>query len=229
MDQTEKRATSPEQPRVLVIYYSFSGQTGGLLNRLTAGLKETGVEVVAERLYPEPPLRFPLNSIPRTLVMMLTTFLRCRVPIQPLANSCRERFDLVILAGPTWSYNPSGPVLSFLDRDGELLSGQVVLSIISCRGYWRLHWYGLRRRLRRLGAVVLSPFVFDHPQPEPWRTLGVFLKIAGRAPERGRFLGRYYQRFGHSKEQQERAWQLGRQLGEHLRGSASAKDFTAAD
>ena len=222
MEQAEKTATTPGQPRVLVIYYSFSGQTSGLLHRLTAGLREEGAAVFLERLHPEPPLRFPVGSIPRTMAMMLTTFLRCRVPIAPLTGSSRERFDLVILAGPTWSYNPSGPVLAFLDRDGGLLAGQEVLPVISCRGYWRLHWHGLRRLLVRRGARVLAPLVFDHPQPEPWRTIGVFLKIAGRAPERGRLIGRYYRRFGHSREQLELAEQQGRQLGTRLRAAVSS-------
>lgn len=204
------------QPRVLVIYFSFSGQTSGLLHRLVAGLKEEGVAVHLERLQPLQPLRFPIGSIARTLLMMCTTALRFRVPIAPLSDECRQPADCVILAGPTWSYNPSGPVLSFLDRDGHLLAGRQVLPFISCRGYWRLHWSGLRRLLRRLGAEVLEPLVYTHPQPEPWRTVGVFLKIAGCTPERGRLIGRYYRRFGHSHEQHDLAWHHGRQLAARL-------------
>lgn len=210
---------SSNQPRVLVIYYSYSGQTSGLLHRMVAGLREEGIAVALERLQPTMPLRFPIGSVARTLVMMLTTFLRFRVPIEPLSAACRQPADLIILAGPTWSYNPSGPVLSFLDRHGKLLAGRMVLPFISCRGYWRLHWFGLRRLLRRLDAVVLEPLVFHHPQAEPWRTIGVFLKIAGLAPERGSFIGRYYQRFGHSKEQLDLAWQQGRQWGVRLRAA----------
>lgn len=211
---TEARSN---QPRVLVIYFSYSGQTSGLLHRLVAGLREEGVAVALERLQPLVPLRFPIGSVAGTLLMMCTTFLRFRVPIEPLSEVCRQPADLVVLAGPTWSYNPSGPVLSFLDRDGRMLAGRTVLPLISCRGYWRLHWFGLRRLLRHRAAVVLEPLVFHHPQPEPWRTIGVFLKIAGLAPERGRIVGRYYRRFGHSREQLEVAWQQGRQLGARLR------------
>ncbi|MEW6595365.1 MAG: hypothetical protein AB1413_10905 [Thermodesulfobacteriota bacterium] len=209
---------SSDQPRVVVVYFSYSGQTGGLVHRLVSGLKEEGVAVHVERLQPLTPLRFPVGSLAGTLLLMLTTFLRFRVAIAPVDAACRPPADLIVLAGPTWSYNPSGPVLAFLDRDGHLLAGQRVLPLISCRGYWRLHWYGLRHLLRRLGAVVEAPLVFDHPQPEPWRTIGVFLKIAGLAPERGRFIGRYYHRFGHAREQLDYAWRQGRLLGARLRG-----------
>lgn len=218
--------TATGQPRVLVLYYSFSGQTSALIHRMAAGLKEAGAEVSLERLHPRSPMRFPVGTIPRTLLLMLTTFLRFRVPIEPLSEQCRAPVDLIILAGPTWSYNPSGPVLSLLDRDGKLLAGKPVLPFISCRGYWRIHWFGLRRLLQRHQAKVLAPLVFNHPQPEPWRTIGVFLKIAGKTPERGRVVGRYYQRFGHSKEQLEMAWQSGRQLGDQLRAAVPFKTLT---
>ncbi|MFZ5774180.1 MAG: hypothetical protein ACOY3Z_01655 [Thermodesulfobacteriota bacterium] len=205
-------------PRVLIIYYSFSAQTAGLVHRLAAGLAEEGCEVVCERLQPVRQLKFPIGTIPATVWMMLTTFLRFRVPIQPLSPACAGECDLVVLAGPTWSYNPSGPVLSLLDRDGErLFAGRRTLALISCRGYWRMHWLTLRWQLRRLGAVLAGRAIFPHTTREPWRTIGVFLKLAGRVPERGRFLGSRYPRYGHTREQQEEACRLGRALGRRLR------------
>lgn len=204
-------------PRVLIIYYSFSGQTIGLLHRLAEGLKERNVQFHMERLQPVKPLRFPVGSVMATVKMMLTTFLRERTPIQEIDAACFDDYDLIILAGPTWSYNPSGPVLSLIHRDGpRLFAGKPVLPLISCRGYWRMHWCGLRRMLLRCGARISNRIVFDHPSNEPWRTIGVFLKIAGKNPERGAIIGKYYQRFGHSKEQQEEAFHLGRLLGKAL-------------
>ena len=205
-------------PKVLIIYYSFSGQTSGLLHRLAEGLRGQGVQVRMERLQPVKPLRFPVGSIPATLKMMLTTFLRARTPIKEIPGDCFEGYDLVILAGPTWSYNPSGPVLSLIDRDGpRLFAGRRVLPLISCRGYWRMHWYGLRKMLQKCGALVSNLIVFSHPSREPWRTIGVFLKIAGKSPERGALIGKYYQRYGHSKEQQEEAFQFGELIGKNLK------------
>lgn len=188
--------------RVLFLYYSFSGQTTGLLNNLGAGLRQEGLEVNFVKLRPVKPLRFPVGSILRTFKMMLTTALRQRTPICDLEPEAWEEYDLIILAGPTWSYNPSGPILDFLDRFGKkLLPGKLVLPLISCRGYWRMHWWGLKRLLVNYGAKVPNRIIFAHPMPEPWRTIGVFLKIAGRAPERSRLISRYYSRFGHSRQQ----------------------------
>lgn len=215
---SESRAKNNQ---ILLIYYSFSGQTGVLLNRLAAGLKEKGIEVFFEKLKPVKHLRFPVGSILRTYLMMIATFFRRRVPIEELSAKCSQEYDLIILAGPTWSYNPSGPILAFLDRDGkDVLGGREVLPLISCRGYWKQHWWGLRRLLEKCGAHYSNMIAFSHPNPEPWRTIGVFLKIAGKYPERTGFISKHYSRFGHSTEQMEEAFRFGQLIGDALKGGA---------
>lgn len=212
-------ANSPEtSPKVLFLYYSYSGQTGVLVNRMAAGLKEQGIEVFFEKLKPIKHLRFPTSGFINTCVMMLATFFRRRVPIQELSSKCQQEFDLVILSGPTWSYNPSGPILSFLDRDGrEILEGRDVVAMISCRGYWRTHWKMLRKMLNKCGANIVNLIAFSHPNLEPWRTIGVFLTIAGKHPERSSFFGKHYTRFGHAADQIEEAHRFGSLLGEAIR------------
>jgi hypothetical protein len=218
--------TAEKRPRVLLIFYSFSGQTMGLLHRLTDGLKENNIEVVQERLRPVEQPRFPIGNIPSTIWMMLYTFFRRRLPIRELSQETEGLFDLILLAGPTWSYNPSGPVLSLLDRDGRrLFENNQVIPLISCRGYWRMHWYGLRRLLNRCGAVVPNRIIFSHPNKEPWRTIGVFLKLAGKNPERSKWIGKYYTRYGHSRAQRDEAYRFGLQIGEALQRKSCLGDI----
>ena len=220
-ERKEMLSDSPKKNnQILLIYYSFSGQTGVLINRLAAGLKDQGIEVCFEKLKPVKHLRFPVGSFLRTYIMMLVTFFRRRVPIQELSAKCSQEYDLIILAGPTWSYNPSGPVLSFLDRDGkDVLGGKEVLALISCRGYWKAHWWGLQKKLEGCGAHFSNMIAFSHPSPEPWRTIGVFLKIAGKNPERSGFISKHYSRFGHSNEQMEEAYRFGKLIGESLKNN----------
>lgn len=215
--------------RVLVLSYSYSHQTGNLLKTLIAGMEEEDIEIVREPLEPVESLRFPIGTIPATFVMMVQTFFRKRYPIQPLNTVVFQDWDLIILAGPTWSYNPSGPVLSLLDRDGKkLFNGQTVLPMISCRGYWRVHFWGLKSLLKKCGAKdVISPIVFSHPTPEPWRTIGVFLKLAGRTPEKGSsWFRRVYPKYGHSRKQVEKAGKLGKQLGHDIQSGMELTGLT---
>ena len=78
-------STAPK--KVLFIYYSFSGQTGILVNRLAAGMKEQGIEVFFEKLKPVRHLRFPVGSIIRTYLMMIATFLLSLLAVECLPDT----------------------------------------------------------------------------------------------------------------------------------------------
>jgi len=215
--------------RVLILSYSYSHQTRNLLKTMVAGMEEENVDIVRERLEPVEHLRFPIGTIPSTFIMMVQTFFRKRYPIRPLNEIVFQDWDIIILAGPTWSYSPSGPVLSLLDRDGtRLFKNQTVLPMISCRGYWRVHYWGLKLLLRKCGVKdVISPIVFSHPTPEPWRTIGVFLKLAGRTPEKGSsWFRRVYPKYGHSRKQVAKAGELGKQLGHDIQSGMELTGLT---
>jgi hypothetical protein len=231
---------SSVQPRVLILYFSLSGQTRGLVNLFAAGLRSRGVSVTIEQIRPQEKIGFPLGSILRTMIMMLRTFFRARVPIQAPSRRCFNRYDLVVLAGPTWSYNPSGPILSLLDRYGrDLFTDRRVLPLISCRGYYRWHNRVLHHSLQRFTDTVEESIIFCHPSPEPWSTIGVFLKAAGCRPERRALLGTYYRHHGHSREQllaiRDRGATIGQELvrrlvltdAGHAAGSSSPADRPA--
>ncbi|MBM9606686.1 NAD(P)H-dependent oxidoreductase [Desulfopila inferna] len=204
--------------RALIVYFSHSSQTRKLLQAFAAGLAESGVDVGWQQLKTTRKLPFPLGSVWSTIIMMVETFFHRRYEIEPLDQQDFDGWDVVILAGPTWSYSPCGPVFSFFDRYGMLLSGKTVIPFISCRGYWRMHYFQLRLMLARRKAVTLQPIIFLHTGAEPWRTIGVFLKLAGKAPDLGRsWIGRYYTRFGHTREQVDLAQRLGAEYGVALK------------
>ena len=205
--------------RVLIIYYTFTQQTRIQLLRFAAGLKRSGVEVTLERLVPIEPYPYPFKTFLQLAIAMIATFFQRRMAIRPIAAHCAEHWDCIVLAGPTWSYNPSGPILSFIDRYGEsICRGRRVVPFISCRAYWRPHFWILRRRLQRCGATVENPVVFTHPFTEPWRSLGLLLKLQGTiGQKRFSWVRRYYPRYGHSNTQRLEALEQGRLLAEKLR------------
>ncbi len=210
--------------RILILYYSHSSQTRNLLQALAAGLESGRVEVCCQQIKPVEKLQFPLGSIWLTLVTMITSFFRRRIEIRPIDKSCYSDWDLIILAGPTWSYSPSGPVLSLFDSYGAIFKERKVLPFISCRGYWRLHALGLKSLLLKKRGQPLKPIVFLHAGIEPWRTIGVFLKLAGKVPEsRKSWISKYYTKYGHTREQIEYARTLGRLLAEKLNSDGTFK------
>ena len=209
--------TGPEKAKsVLVIYYSFSNQTVKLVHHLRKGFKDAGIEVDTLKLIPKKKLSFPLHSVARTISMMLRTFFRQRVCIKPVDQEKIRKVDTIVLAGPTWSYNPSGPVLDFLDRYSGLLKGKKVLPVISCRKYWRTHYRYLKKKIDSSGGECLAPVVFTHKVKEPWSTIGTFMTIAGINPRHHSFMRKHYPRYGHNQaqlaEMEKRARDIARSL-----------------
>jgi hypothetical protein len=203
---------------VLIIYFSYSGQTRKLIQSFIKGFEERSVEVHLTQIKPQVKIQFPLSSVSAALKMMVETFFRKRIAIEPFVCDDINKYDLIVVAGPTWSYNASGPVLSFFDRYSTLLAGSNVLPVISCRGYWRAHYWQLRQLLKRCGAKPLQPLIFLHPGAEPWRTIGVFLKLAGKMPESEKsWLSRYYRKYGHPRNQIDYAAKLGVRTADALK------------
>jgi len=213
-----KSEGAAKRKRVVIVYYSFSGQTQLLLQRMGSAMRDCGVDVQIERLQLIEPIQFPFGTWLEMSRVMLFSFFRWRVPIQPVDHLISEKWDLVILAGPTWSYNPSGPILYFLDRYGtEICGGARVIPLISCRSYWRTHYWALSRNLKKLGAEVLAPIVYLHSANEPWRTVGLFLQLVGRLPRlESSWFRKRYPRYGHSREQWLAAAEQGREIARML-------------
>ncbi len=55
--------------------------------------------------------------------------------------------------------------------------------------------------------------------------MGVFLKLAGKSPEKTKFLGKHYPRYGHAQEQKKEAFHFGLLLGECLRKKRSIENL----
>ena len=213
--------------RVLIVYFSFSSQTKKLLQGLSSGLGENDIDVEWQQLNTVTNLQFPLDSYSAALKLMLTAFFRKRISIKELQPNCFTPWDLIVIAGPSWSLHPSGPILSLLDRDGtRLFRNQKVLPLISCRGFWRMHYWELRLLLKRKGAKVLSPLVFMHPQTEPWRTIGVCLKMAGKMPgSKTSWFYHCYPEYGHSHQQVNDAKAIGNILGKYIQEKRDLKNI----
>lgn len=204
--------------KVLIIYYSFSQQTRLLVKSLAAGFQEGGVEVCFERLQPEESYPFPFKSNLSLAKAMIQTFFRRRLRIREPVESCFSDWDLVVLAGPTWSYQPSGPILDFFDRFGEkVCRGKRVFIVISCRSYWRLHYWLLKRKLKQYNCTEISPMIVEHPTPEPFRFIGLVLQLRGKMIRKeNSWFRKHYPGYGHDKAQLEEAYAHGRRIAREI-------------
>jgi hypothetical protein len=74
----------------------------------------------------------------------------------------------------------------------------------------------LKRLLHKCGGIVVNVMVFSHPNPEPWRTIGVFLKLTGKIPERMSWFAEKYKKYGHTEKQFKEAARFGEMIGKEL-------------
>ncbi len=197
---------------MLIVFYSFTQQTRLLIKKFVEGLDGEGVEVGLERLEPVAPYGFPFKTNIQLAIAMIGTFFRRRMTIQPVNELCFDDWDCIVLAGPTWSYHPSGPILDFLDRYGkQVCAGKVVIPFISCRSYWRIHYWTVKQSLQKHGARPAQPIVFEHPIKEPWRFIGLVLQLRGKMGRKeNSWFRKHYPTYGHSKTQGDEAKNAGR-------------------
>ena len=170
-----------DKKRVLIVYYTYTHQTKVQLRHFIAGLEGAGIEVTQERLTPITPYEFPFKTFIRLATAMVVTSFQKRMTIAPVAARCVDSWDCIVLAGPTWSYNPSGPMLDFLDRYGrEVCGGKRVVPLISCRAYWRLHFWTIKKAPQPIRLSGRKP---DRLQPPGQRTVAIFRPSSEAARE----------------------------------------------
>jgi hypothetical protein len=150
--------------RILVIYYSQTGQLRDVLDSIVRPLAvspEFEVETIA--LQPTKPFPFPwpfwrfFDTFPECIHNDPTAI----EPVQPL----RSDYDLVILAYQVWFLSPSMPVAAFLARDAErILRGKKVITVIGCRNMWLMAQEQVKERLAQVRATLIDNVVLTDKQ-----------------------------------------------------------------
>lgn len=148
--------------KILVIYFSQSGQQMRILQSLTRPFSDAGHEVIFEELKPVERFPFPwsayefFNAFPET-------FTQQPIPLQALSANTHQDFDLVIIGYQPWFLTPSRPVSSFLQsKDGKrILQNQHVVTVLGCRNMWLGAQEKVKRRLieanaRLVGHIALA-------------------------------------------------------------------------
>ncbi|MFH7319890.1 dialkylresorcinol condensing enzyme [Desulfurivibrio sp. D14AmB] len=140
--------------KVLVVYYSQSGQLQRVVDTITSPLAMApDVELQVESLrpaveypYPWPLLRF-LDAFPESVRLDPP-------PLKPPSIADDSRYDLVILAYTVWFLAPAPPVVAFLRSQvgRAILRDAPVITVIACRNMWHLAQEKMKTLLREAGA-----------------------------------------------------------------------------
>ena len=153
--------------KVLVIYYSQTGQLREILDSIIAPLKASGeVTVTFEEIRPKTPFPFPWTS-DEFFQAMPESVRGIPCELHPLALNGQENFDLVIVAWQPWYLSPSIPIHAFFQHETakKLLAGKPVITVIGSRNMWIMAHERIREYLKSMQAKLVGNIVLYDKAP----------------------------------------------------------------
>ena len=140
--------------RVLVVYYTQSGQLKEIIDSVLSPLTEVTIDFLP--IDTATPFPFPwtgdtfFDTFPES-------YLQIPQPLQPF-NLPHTNYDLVILGYQVWYLSPSIPLSSFLQHPEakKLLSGKPVITISGTRNMWVMAHQKVKKLLTDCGAHLVG-------------------------------------------------------------------------
>lgn len=151
--------------KVLIIYYSQTGQLKQIVNSVTTSLKND-YQLFYEELRPVPAFPFPWSSM-SFFQAFPESVKEIPCELEPFKNNPGEDYDLIILAYQVWYLSPSIPVSSFLQSEAaaKILKGKPVMTIIGVRNMWIMAQERVKSRIAEAGGRIIGNIVLADPAP----------------------------------------------------------------
>ncbi len=145
--------------KVLVLYYSQSGQLKSVMDQIVTPLAHCDeVQCDYQKIEPEMPYPYPWSFYKFFNVFPEAVYLD-GCPVKPL--QIKEEYDLIVLGYTSWFLSPSIPVTGFLQSDQakQLFRNKPVVTVIACRDMWLMAQEKMKTMLEELGAHLLDNVV----------------------------------------------------------------------
>ncbi len=137
-----------EKPKVLIVYFTLTKQVGRVADAMAQAFEARGCDATKAQLeftderWVQHLKQFPMKHPIRQLVTILPAQARHKtgeIEIPPKAQS--GDYDLVVLASPTWWFQTSMPMRSYLGSPGAkaVLNGKPFACVSVSRRYFRFN------------------------------------------------------------------------------------------
>jgi hypothetical protein len=173
--------------KILVIYYSQSGQLESILEGFSAPLKAAGMDVEMVSIQPEPGYPFPWTSASFYSVMP-----DCVLGVPAGLAPFRFRqtsYDLIVLGYQAWFLSPSIPVNSLLHHPAFLavVKDTPVITITGARNMWVNAFGEVKKMLLQAGANLVGNIALVDRNPNHISYVTIFHWLLGG--QKTRYLG----------------------------------------
>lgn len=184
-------------PRILLLYYTFSGQSRKVLEAAGDAFRERGCDVhmapieFTDRRYAQRFSSFPLRRVWPDMLTVLAAQKRGDIGEIRTPDTVRDgEYDLICIGSPTWWQTVSMPLRSFL-VSGEartLLSGKPFAVFVVCRQYWLENLTAVRELAQEQGGRFVDEIHFTYPG-DPIRSMLSLTSYLGSGKHREKYLG----------------------------------------
>jgi menaquinone-dependent protoporphyrinogen IX oxidase len=185
------------RPRVLLLYYTYTGQALRVLEAAGEVFRERGCEVHKAQIeftdprFAEPFSRFPMRNVWPDFLSVLPAQTRRAIGEIRTPDEVRNGdYDLICIGSPTWWRTVNMPMRSFLKSDeaGNLLSGKPFAVFVVCRRYWRENLTAVRKLAEKQGGRYVDSIHFGYPGGQ-LRSMLSLTSYLGSGEYRDRYLG----------------------------------------
>jgi menaquinone-dependent protoporphyrinogen IX oxidase len=219
-------------PQVLLLYYTYTGQSLKVLEGAAEVFRQRGCHVQKAQIeFTDPKFserfsRFPMRHVWRDMFSVLPAQRRkLSGEIRTPDEVRRGDYDLICIGSPTWWRDVSMPMRSFLES-GEaatLLSSKPFAVFVVCRRYWRENLAAVRKLAETPGGRYVDGIHFEYPGGQ-LRSMLSLTSYLGSGEYRERYLGVRIPTTNIQVQQLEEARKFAAQLADRLFGETLAKD-----
>jgi len=145
--------------KILILYYSQSGQLQNVLQNLIAPLQlDSNISCDYKAIQPIKPYPYPWKFYEFFDTFPESVYLNgCEVE----EIDCANEYDLIILGYTVWFLSPSLPVTGFLQNEQakKLFKNKPVITVIACRDMWLMAQEKMKSLLNDINARLIDNVV----------------------------------------------------------------------
>jgi len=217
------------RPRILLLYYSYTGQSLKVLAAAGEVFRGRGYDVhmapiaFTDRRYSEKFARFPMRRVWFDFFSVLPAQTRRATGEIRTPDEVRNgHYDLICVGSPTWWRTTSMPMRSFLKSDeARTLFGDTPFAVfVVCRRYWRENLDATRALAEKQGGRYADEVHFTYPGTQIRSMLSLTSYLATSA-YRDRYLGVRIPPTNISPEQLQKTRLFANSLADRLFGKGS--------
>ncbi len=159
-------------PRVLLLYYSYTGQSQKVLEAAGEVFRERGYDVTTAPIeFTDPRYsgrfsRFPMRKVwPEFMGMLPAQTLQRTGDIRTPDAVRTGDYDLICIGSPTWWDTVSMPLRTFLtSHEARNLLEDIPFAVfVVCRRKWRKNLAGVRKLAEKKGGRYVDGIHFTYP------------------------------------------------------------------